>query len=560
MDKIDYLQSKNDTPCRIWAKPQKYKSPPDLLLSKWEDEAYLQIKTAGKYERVRTVENQGNRFCIETNKRKHIITRLDSERIEYDIIIGDAPRLGEIRLPLTFPRGLDFYKQGRDGQNIEPHIKGSYAVYWKQKNNKYKTGKLCHIYRPEIIDSKGRRCWGKLDYDGTGLVMSIPEGFLKACSYPVTVDPLIGTSSVGSQHLKEDGGDWYDYYYEMIMPANRYTVVDPVNGSCTAHIYSYHSDSEARGYPCLYGNSGSNPASRLSSSEVYADLRSPNASGEWLSAGFNVAGNISAGSTVWLAFMTHYYFFPYFDNGGTAREMDVESESTPPNTFVPGGWTPDPITLSMYFSYVSAQNYTRSITNNEGITDSMRRIAQSIRQFEEPGTSLTDNLNRSKGMSRDIASNCPHSDSIQLRTGFGRIITVLTTIGDAVTRSIGHRIKIITEIAPASAFSSLLTRIRKIADLVEPVSLFSRLYDSLRRINELPQADDQLEREQELKRPQSETPAVNDGFIRRAFKKILITGFIEIWDYITHRKVKSKEELKIMSRITTEFEIESRIS
>ena len=50
MDKIDYLQSENDTPCRVLAKPQKRKSPPDLLLSKWDDEAYLQIKIAGKYD------------------------------------------------------------------------------------------------------------------------------------------------------------------------------------------------------------------------------------------------------------------------------------------------------------------------------------------------------------------------------------------------------------------------------------------------------------------------------------------------------------------------------
>ncbi|HAK46694.1 MAG TPA: hypothetical protein DCO79_12355, partial [Spirochaeta sp.] len=342
--------------------------------------------------------------------------------------------------------------------------------------------------------------------------------------------------------------------------ANPYTVVDPVNGSCTAYFYSYHSDSEARGYPCLYSNSGSNPSSRLSSSEVYADLRSPNGSGEWLSAGFNVTGNISAGSTVWLAYMTHYYFFPYFDNGGTAREMNVESESTPPNTFVTGGWTPDPITLSMYFGYVSAQNYSRSITNSETITDSVTRLSNSVRQFEESTTGLADSITRSKGMSRDIEGNSTQSDSIQLCTGFGRIINLITGISDTVTRSIGHRIILITDIAPAVAFGSLLTKIRRITELTAPASLFSRLYDSLRRINETPQANEQFERVQDLKRPQSETPDVNDNLIRRALKRIFITGLTEVWDYITNRKVKSKEEITIMSRITTEYEIHSRIS
>ncbi|MDR2741879.1 MAG: hypothetical protein LBB98_06950 [Treponema sp.] len=38
----------------------------------------------------------------------------------------------------------------------------SYAVYEKETLIGEGTGKLCHIHRPEIIDAKGRRCWGDL--------------------------------------------------------------------------------------------------------------------------------------------------------------------------------------------------------------------------------------------------------------------------------------------------------------------------------------------------------------------------------------------------------------
>ena len=557
MKAFNHIQSREDTPCSVIAAPERRRSPPDLNISKWCEEAYLSIRTAEKHEIVRDTIGNRNRISIETNKRKHILTRLDDNRFEYDIIIDEKPRFGEIKLPIEFPRGLEFYKQGMNRRKIEPHIKGSYAVYWKQKNNIYKTGKLCHIYRPKIMDGKGLWCWGEINYDGTSLLMSIPEDFLKRCSYPVIVDPIIGTSSIGSQHQIYDG-DYYDLYYEMIMPANPYTVVDPVNGNCTAYIYSYHSDSEARGYPCLYSNSGSNPTSRLSSSEDYADLRYPNTSGEWISAGFNVSGNIAAGSTIWLAYMTHYYLYPYFDNGGTIREMNVEDESSVPNTWVNGGWTPDARILSMYFSYTSAQNYTISISNSAGNTDSMTRITQSIRNSLEE-TAPTDSIRRSKGMRRLLECSHAISDSINLKTGFGRIIATAASITDTVSKSSGRIRTITNELNPSTTFSNMLTKIRTLTETATSTSVFSKIYSSIRKIDETPQVDDLIQRIHYAKRTQKENPVVEDSVIRRMIKRILITGITEIWDYITTRKVRSKVEITIISRITKEYEIRSRI-
>jgi hypothetical protein len=81
----------------------------------------------------------------------------------------------------------------------EPFLKGSYAVYKKETLLGEGTGKLCHIHRPEIIDARGRRCWGDLSIMGNELRITVPERWLSEAKYPVVVDPTIGTSTVGSQ-------------------------------------------------------------------------------------------------------------------------------------------------------------------------------------------------------------------------------------------------------------------------------------------------------------------------------------------------------------------------
>ena len=82
------------------------------------------------------------------------------------------------------------------------------------------------------------------------------------------------------------------------------------------------------------------------------------------------------------------YNFSYFDEGATAKEMNVESANSPPNTFVNGGWNPNPYLLSMYFEYVSAQNYVKNLTDPTGNQDNLVRI-QSLQRYNY-GSESTD--------------------------------------------------------------------------------------------------------------------------------------------------------------------------
>jgi hypothetical protein len=78
------------------------------------------------------------------------------------------------------------------------NVIGSYAFYHTTKrNNKYKTGKAFHIYRPRIIERDGNWIWGNLSIDGEYLTVTIDEEWLNNATYPVIVDPTIGYTSAG---------------------------------------------------------------------------------------------------------------------------------------------------------------------------------------------------------------------------------------------------------------------------------------------------------------------------------------------------------------------------
>jgi hypothetical protein len=362
-----YIQSPQDVPARVDGGPKGLCRVPSLQVGKWDEEAYLRVSHAG--ERVRKVERNSGTVTLTTNRRRHVFRHLDEGHFEYDVVLDQRPSQPEVILPLEFPRGLSFYKQRPTGR--DDLVSGSYAVYWRGRNNRYRTGKLCHIYRPKILDDAGRWIWGELDFDGENLVISMDERWLKRARYPVTVDPIVGTSTVGAKHLDEsdpDPEEWYDLCYEMVMPVNRYTAPAGIRGVCTARAYAYKNDPDAQGYPVLYAESGGAPAEKLSSSEALLDMRSPGG-GSWISASFNVETLIPAGTPLWFGVMPFYMLYPYYDDGGDIEEMETYAYSSPPATFSAMGGSTARI-LSMYFEFAAAADYSATLSSGVSVGDS----------------------------------------------------------------------------------------------------------------------------------------------------------------------------------------------
>ena len=83
------------------------------------------------------------------------------------------------------------------------NVEGSYAVYHTtKKNNQYRTGKAFHLFRPIAEDALGNKAWCSLHIDKaidpTSLTITVPQQFLDEATYPITIDPDFGYTSIGT--------------------------------------------------------------------------------------------------------------------------------------------------------------------------------------------------------------------------------------------------------------------------------------------------------------------------------------------------------------------------
>jgi len=349
-----------------------------------------------------TMRGDRRRLVYKGRRQSHRFTILNDTAFEYDCILEREPDSNVIALYLEGAENFDFFRQ----PDFVPDdfLKGSYAVYKKDTLIGEGTGKLCHIHRPQIIDARGRRCWGELSVVGNELCIKIPEWFLSGAKYPVIVDPTIGTTQIGSQrpilYTTEHRNALIAYTYG----ANKFLVPDQLAGTCTAYFYfnqDYLTNRDIT--PLLFDNINEKPKYRRSQNEEYIDIYQLNEGiGNnplynppcWKSATFNVIDTVQGGSYIWFGAYSRW-FITNFDYGGiyyknfpetiTVQEeeyyYDEEEEEwiclqegeyyDAPDFFIDGKEQVFNYILSWYFNYTSqGQNYVRTLTQGVSLTDS----------------------------------------------------------------------------------------------------------------------------------------------------------------------------------------------
>jgi hypothetical protein len=282
-------------------------------------------------------------------KDSHRFTILDGAHFEYDIILNSEPETNRLYLAIEGWEGFDFFRQP---DTFGPEmLRGSYAVYKKEmvvNSPAYHvgTGKICHIHRPKIIDARGRWVWGDVRIDRGVMELAIPEGWLGEAAYPVVVDPVIGSSTVGAYYTYKyidneyyewyledkaaDPGtqlDWYasDYAIEFntTIILNKYKASVQLNGTYNTYVYlqsipiSQYS-SYAYSYdilPMLYSDSGNKPKQLLTQNSTIgnplANLASAgNFTPRWVKSSMSTHGAVAANTDVW---------FGYWGKNGTSR-------------------------------------------------------------------------------------------------------------------------------------------------------------------------------------------------------------------------------------------------
>jgi len=82
-------------------------------------------------------------------------------------------------------------------------VDGSYAVYHKTHRNhaaggtNYRCGKAFHVYVPKATDAGGKSVWCTLHIENGVYAVTVPQEFLDAATYPVTVNDTFGETGIG---------------------------------------------------------------------------------------------------------------------------------------------------------------------------------------------------------------------------------------------------------------------------------------------------------------------------------------------------------------------------
>ncbi len=370
-------QSVRDSPCRV-----RFAEKESLMrLSRWEGEASLVLGPGSEHAGPLSVCRNEILLKSETTpKTQHIFRKLDGDRFEYDVILLREPDTNVISIALDFPEGLEFYRQPsfeeitNSRYYCAPEVIDSYAVYWKNRNGKYRTGKFCHIYRPLIYDARGRKVWGRLLLIGQTMTITIPEEWLAEATYPVVVDPVIGTQVRGATYEYDRWGEGspVTFYMELETGLNRFTASSAIYGTCTSFMYCYLNIPGVGGIPVVYSEANLKPANRISQNEQNANfvVTTP----AWRSSTFSLSRPIAAGETFWYGYCASEIYFTYIDFTNRVERMytdgfieDVFVAAPDPDTVIKN------VLMSMYFTYTDAQNFSRIMLDTIGLTETFMR-------------------------------------------------------------------------------------------------------------------------------------------------------------------------------------------
>jgi hypothetical protein len=542
--KICFKQSAADFPLTVSLDNRL----PEWSLSRWGGNRGLRFVPPD--DEGFTLRGDKHRLLCKGRRRSHRFTILGDGAFEYDCILNREPENNVISLLIEGAERFDFFRQPDFVK--DPFLKGSYAVYKKETLLGEGTGKLCHIHRPEIIDARGRRCWGELSVVGNRLCITIPEKWLSEAKYPVIVDPVVGTVQIGSQTPIIFGTDYNNIQMTYQYGVNRFFVPEKLAGTCTAHIYLNESPyGKGNLNPLLFDDINGVPKYRRSQNEEWISTKlwhyGPNNERiddppHWQTAGFSVIDNVQGGSSIWFGAYAEG-FVTNFDYGGTyyknfqeevwIREPEEYYDEEEDEWFGDDGEfyiTPDfPIDgqervynylLSWYFEFESqSKNYVRTITQGVTLSDS-RKLTGEYKRGLTQTAGVNSLLGRFQIFYRNIQEIVKGTDNNFSLGQFLRSLCETLTMTETI-RHLGAYYRGLFDNAEADGeVKAGWVHFTKIADTVHAAGAVFRGVIFLVRI-------------------------ITGAFVR---------------DYLLGRFLKARSELEIKSIITREIVLESKIN
>jgi hypothetical protein len=571
---VNFLQSPFDFPLTV----SLGEKMPSWGLSRWGNSG---LRFVPPDDEGFTLRGDRRRLLYRGRRRSHRFTILGDCSFEYACILEKSPDTNIISLFMDGAENFDFFRQ----PDFVPDdfLKGSYAVYKKETLIGEGTGKLCHIHRPEIIDARGRRCWGDLAVVGNELRVTIPEQWLYEAAYPVIVDPTIGTSTVGSQtHWNNVENESYDQLFlEVSIAVNRFLLSETFNGTATAYVYAYDTDYYGRCKPVIYSDNSNVPLTRRSANEGEFDIavKSGKPAG-WRSTTFNTNTSIASGNYIWFGLFCDW-FAPRFDFGAKCYWdfWDLSGNTNIPNTYPvwSTSWYYN-FKLSMYFTYTSAQNYVRTLTQGVKLTDSRKlkadykrtatqtaKVNSTISRFETfirkcvmtvKNTmainrfplllrKVTEQINVTMSKNEKMSFTRKCIDGIKINSEIKRIHNVIRSIQDGLKS------------LDAQSFSALF--VRSVNDTAIVTDYFRHLGSFVRGLFVTAGNVTKTTHTAVYKRKQTDIVQAEGAVFRGLLLFVRIVTQVFVRDYLLRRFLIAKEELILKSVVCREIVLESKI-
>jgi hypothetical protein len=537
-----------------------------------------------------TLRGGKQRLLYKGKQRSHRFTILGDTAFEYDCILEKEPDSNVISLLMEGAENYDFFLQPDFVK--DPFLKGSYAVYKKETLIGEGTGKLCHIHRPQIIDARGRRCWGSLAVIANMLRITIPEKWLGEAAYPIIVDPTVGTSIVGSQTKTDIWGDWETVLLGDSLATNRFLVPENMNGKATAYVYLYrvpygngnYENNNKTIVPCMYSDVKSKPVERLSANEkAVDDVVSASKPDGWRTATFSSNRIIASGSYIWFG-VSSGDFTPRFDYGAKCYLCWHDNnglEDMVPNIYpIDDEWGYfDNIKISMYFTSTAMQQYVRKITQSVTLTDK-RKLKADYKRNAKQTVKVNSVLSRFETLYRKCAMTVHNSMKIKRYPSFIRTVAdyIASATANSENRSLSR--KCIESIAVNSETIRTLAIFHKILDSLNGIDnqAFSVLFvrslpdtaiisDKNRHIGSfircpLAVSENTAEtlHKAEYHRFNADRVQAKSSVLRNLFLYVRIITKVFVRDYILGRFLKARQDLVLKSAICRELTLDSKLS
>jgi hypothetical protein len=187
------------------------------------------------------------------------------------------------------------------------------------------------------------------------MTITIPDSWLAEATYPMVVDPIVGTQTRGALNTIDwyEEDSWDDFYLELKMGFSRFTAGTPIAGTCTSYVYSYV-NMACSACAVLYSDSAGMPMNRLSRNEQFVQMQ--RGSPAWVPSSFSLPSPVAQGESFWYGYFTAESLYTYYDAVGTFRRMSIDDYSTPPDLY-DDEWNEQTwqVLMSAYFSYAVAQ-------------------------------------------------------------------------------------------------------------------------------------------------------------------------------------------------------------